>query len=154
MTFSRFDATIYFFSGRVNIFLKLFFHAIFCQSEPRVIVAVKCRHCGHEFDSEAESSSAICPNCGKENIFRAPRVAVPPPAIKKPASETVSNLVYCPSCLEKISRATVFCPHCGAFFNVPFRLVWQVLCWFMVATVLIGIILALLDGFIKAIFNF
>jgi DNA-directed RNA polymerase subunit RPC12/RpoP len=99
-----------------------------------MIVRIKCSHCGAEFDAEAEEHAVLCQECGKENWISKTRVVMPP---AKPAEEP--KLTPCLDCEKPISRTAVFCPNCGRFINVRFRLVWQVFCFVIVASAIWGL---------------
>lgn len=78
-----------------------------------MIVQVKCRHCRHEFDSEAESNSAVCPECKMENFISMPKISVRPEMVKKPVPEDFPKMIPCSCCGQEISREAWICLKCG-----------------------------------------
>jgi DNA-directed RNA polymerase subunit RPC12/RpoP len=114
----------------------------------KMVVTAKCSQCGAQFEAEIEERSALCPKCGREVWLNMPQVPVPP-APTLPTAGFFAQMKPCEYCKQQISRAAVFCPHCGGFKSIPFQLVWQAVCAFVVASVLVGLLL----GFFAAAFH-
>jgi hypothetical protein len=118
-----------------------------------------CQSCGGEIEfdvTEFESSGETthrklgqtidCPHCSKPTqiyMNKAEFIARPSPTPSAP--EMFARLKPCEYCRERISRAAVFCPHCGGFRSIPFRLVLQAVFYFMAASALAAGLIALVD---------
>ena len=111
-----------------------------------MLTKTPCQHCGTniEFDVENANEFVPCPLCGQQT-----RLLMP--ARKQPATSFPASLRPCGDCGKVVSVRAVFCPACGGFNRIPFRLVWQAVCLVLFVFGLLEIIQALihlLAGFI------
>jgi hypothetical protein len=105
-----------------------------------MIGEIKCHHCGQaiQFDDEQAGTLLKCPVCEYQT-----RATVPPTVAA--AREHDWKMKPCEDCGKEISRRSVFCPSCGGFNTVPFRLVWLSLSLFMVASSIFKLWMLLCD---------
>lgn len=73
------------------------------------------------------------------------------PKRKQVAALPPSRLRPCGDCGKVVSVRAVFCPACGGFNRIPFRLVWQAVCLVLLVSAILEAIQALIHliaGFI------
>jgi ssDNA-binding Zn-finger/Zn-ribbon topoisomerase 1 len=130
-----------------------------------MISKCQCQNCGgnvefeaSEFELSGETSHrnlgqmVDCPHCNKPTqIYMNKAEFIAPPAMTPPAPEMFASLEPCGYCQERISRAAVFCPHCGGFKSIPFRLVLQAVFYFMAASAFAAGFIALVDYLIQLV---
>jgi len=115
-----------------------------------MLLKVTCEHCGKGFESEGLDKTEFCPHCGVETHVSGRGYSAPAP-IPRPGK--ISRLMACADCGQNHSIGAIWCPHCGRFHNVPFRLVWQATGAFYLALAILTIIGAVIVAIFEVVQN-
>jgi DNA-directed RNA polymerase subunit RPC12/RpoP len=114
-------------------------------------IACACQRChgAIEFDDESAGQIVECPSCHEQTALLLPSK----PKLFKSAQKPEYRMTFCLDCGKEISKKAILCPSCGAFHNIPFRLVWQATCAVLFTLFIISVIGAIIGGIFAAIVN-
>jgi len=89
-----------------------------------MVTTVKCRHCGKDFEADAEERTVFCPHCEKETptaSFQTSR-----PFVAAQLDHAKSRMTGCADCGAPMSRRALWCPACGSIQRSLFGLLWTI----------------------------
>ena len=97
----------------------------------KMILTIKCEHCGKDFESEGLERTEFCQHCGRETHVAGHENSQSPPAAAPAAARLqTSRMMACADCGAAMSRRALWCPACGSLQRSLLGLMWQIMCAF------------------------
>jgi hypothetical protein len=114
----------------------------------KMILTIKCEHCGKDFDSEGLERTEFCPHCGRETHVASHEHSQSPPAAPAAARLQMSRMMACADCGAAMSRRAGWCPACG---SIPFWSIIRLVFFVIAAAAIFDLLRLLIDEIFKAV---